>query len=65
MKTLEELLAGFGCNGRAFDENGDFTDTGSESYNRMIGFLYDLASLTGIRTEPFIRELDKICNENY
>ena len=34
-------------------------------YERMISFLGELHCLTGITTEPIIRELDKITHEEY
>lgn len=65
MKSLEELLKNFGCVGDAFNNNGEFTDSGIAAYNKMTCFLSDLSILTGISTESIIRELDQICNENY
>ena len=34
-------------------------------YEKMIRFLGELYSLTGISTEPLVRELDKITHERY
>lgn len=61
MKTLEEILQEFGCNGEAFDDTGEFT----EAYGRVEHFLTDIGTLTGISVEPIIRELDEISNTNY
>ena len=57
MKTLEELLQELGCEGNAFDSTGEFTKAGEKAY--------DIERLTGKEVTPIIRELDKICNENY
>ena len=48
MKTLEELTEEY--------FQGD--------YERVIRFLGELHSLTGISTEPLVRELDKITHED-
>lgn len=48
MKTLDELI------GEYFQDD----------YEKMIRFLGELHSLTGISTEPLIRELDKITHED-
>ena len=65
MKTLEELLQELGCEGSAFDSTGEFTKAGEKAYDRLEHLLYDIESLTGKEVTPIIRELDKICNENY
>lgn len=64
MKTLEEILQEFGCNGEAFDNKGEFTATGIEAYKRVEKFLTDIEILTGISVEPIIRQLDKISSSN-
>ena len=48
MKTLDELTKEY--------FQGD--------YERVIRFLGELHSLTGLSTEPLIRELDKITHED-
>jgi hypothetical protein len=65
MKTLEELLQELGCEGNAFDSTGEFTKAGEKAYDRLEHLLYDIERLTGKEVTPIIRELDKICNENY
>ena len=65
MKTLEELLQELGCEGNAFDSTGEFTKAGEKAYERLEHLLYDIESLTGKEVTPIIRELDRICNENY
>ena len=49
MKTLEELTEEYF----------------QGSYEKMIRFLGELYDLTGISTEPLVRELDKITHEEY
>lgn len=65
MKTLEELLENFGCEGGAFDEKQLFTEEGSKAYNRLQEFLMDISVLTEISTEDICRKLDEICDINY
>ncbi len=54
-----------GCEGNAFDSTGEFTKAGEKAYDRLEHLLYDIESLTGKEVTPIIRELDRICNENY
>lgn len=65
MKTLEELLQECGCKDNVFDDKGEFTDEGSEAYGRLVNFLYDIETLTGLSVEPIIRQLDAIIDEKY
>ncbi|WP_418403520.1 hypothetical protein [Alistipes putredinis] len=65
MKTLEELLQECGCKGNAFDDKGELTDEGSEAYGRLVNFLYDIETLTGLSVEPIISQLDAITDEKY
>lgn len=64
MKTLEEILQEFGCNGEAFDNTGEFTDAGIKTYKRVEKFLTDIEVLTGVSVEPIIRQLDEISSSN-
>lgn len=64
MKTLEEILQEFGCNGEAFDSKGELTDKGMEAYKRVERFLADIETLTGVSVEPIIRQLDEISSTN-
>lgn len=59
------ILQEFGCNGKAFNDTGEFTEAGAEAYGRVEHFLSDIGTLTGISVEPIIRELDEISNTNY
>ena len=36
-----------------------------KAYDRLEHLLYDIERLTGKEVTPIIRELDRICNENY
>ena len=65
MKTLEELLQELGCEGNAFDSTGEFKKAGKKAYDRWEHLLYEIESLTEKEVTPIIRELDRICNENY
>lgn len=65
MKTLEEILQEFGCNGEAFDNKGELTDTGMKAYKCVEHFLIDIEILTGVSVAPIIRQLDEISSTNY
>ena len=61
MRTLEDILVDyFGCN-EPFDSNGEFTNDGYKSYNKLLNLIYDLFALGIITTyDEAVRELDNI-----
>lgn len=75
MKRLEEILQEyFDCekpfigNPDCDDETDcvvDFTEEGSEAYDRLIQFVYDIHELTGLNSEEMVKELDSIASGSY
>ena len=63
MIVLEEILNDLGCE-KPFDENRNFTQSGNETYNKLINILYNVRDLTN-RDDiaSIIDELDKISND--
>lgn len=64
-EDIRRIIARLGCEGNAFDSTEEFTKAGEKAYDRLEHLLYDIERLTGKEVTPIIRELDRICNENY
>lgn len=63
MIVLEDILNDLGCE-KPFDENGQFTKEGNETYNKLIKLLYNVETLTGrYKINEIVEELDVISNE--
>lgn len=63
MIVLKDILSDLGCE-NPFDENGNFTQDGNETYNKLIKLLYNVVAVTGRYKIPdIVDELDRISNE--
>lgn len=64
MWTLEEILQEYFNCSKPFRKDGSFTYRGAKAFNKLVGLVYALGTITDLNAEKIVRTLDEISNIN-
>lgn len=65
-RTLEEILQHFFNCKKPFNNNGEFTKSGSKAYGKLIELIYNVGNLCDVDVNnDIVEKLDNICDDEY